>query len=31
MRWARKQGINYYDMVGITKPENRNEDDVEHQ
>jgi peptidoglycan pentaglycine glycine transferase (the first glycine) len=27
MRWARKQGINYYDMVGIPKPENRNEDD----
>ena len=27
MRWAKKQGINYYDMVGIPKPGNRNEDD----
>jgi len=27
MRWARKRGIIYYDMVGIPKPENRNEDD----
>jgi lipid II:glycine glycyltransferase (peptidoglycan interpeptide bridge formation enzyme) len=27
MRWARERGIDYYDMVGIPKPENRNEDD----
>lgn len=27
MRWARQRGIRYYDMVGIPKPENRNEDD----
>jgi lipid II:glycine glycyltransferase (peptidoglycan interpeptide bridge formation enzyme) len=27
MRWAREHGIHYYDMVGIPKPENRNEDD----
>jgi peptidoglycan pentaglycine glycine transferase (the first glycine) len=27
MRWARGRGIDYYDMVGIPKPENRNEDD----
>jgi lipid II:glycine glycyltransferase (peptidoglycan interpeptide bridge formation enzyme) len=27
MRWARQRGIDYYDMVGIPKPEDRNEDD----
>ena len=27
MRWARRRGIRYYDMVGIPKPEDRNEDD----
>jgi peptidoglycan pentaglycine glycine transferase (the first glycine) len=27
MRWARERGIRYYDMVGIPKPEDRNEDD----
>jgi peptidoglycan pentaglycine glycine transferase (the first glycine) len=27
MRWARARGIKYYDMVGIPKPEDRNEDD----
>jgi lipid II:glycine glycyltransferase (peptidoglycan interpeptide bridge formation enzyme) len=27
MRWARRRGIRYYDMVGIPKPENRNEED----
>ena len=27
MRWARQRGIKYYDMVGIPKPEDRNEDD----
>ena len=27
MRWAKRQGLRYYDMVGIPKRENRNEDD----
>jgi lipid II:glycine glycyltransferase (peptidoglycan interpeptide bridge formation enzyme) len=27
MRWARERGIDYYDMVGIPKPEHGNEDD----
>ena len=27
MRWAKQRGIRYYDMVGIPKPEDRNEDD----
>jgi peptidoglycan pentaglycine glycine transferase (the first glycine) len=27
MRWARGRGIDYYDMVGIPKAEDRNEDD----
>jgi peptidoglycan pentaglycine glycine transferase (the first glycine) len=27
MRWARRRGIRYYDMVGIPKPEDRSEDD----
>ncbi len=27
MRWARQRGIDYYDMVGIPKPEDRNEGD----
>ena len=27
MKWARRRGISYYDMVGIPKPEDRNEDD----
>lgn len=27
IRWARDHGIGYYDLAGIPKPENRNEDD----
>jgi lipid II:glycine glycyltransferase (peptidoglycan interpeptide bridge formation enzyme) len=27
MRWAKQRGIRYFDMVGIPKPEDRNEDD----
>jgi peptidoglycan pentaglycine glycine transferase (the first glycine) len=27
MRWAKRHGMRYYDMVGIPKPEDRNEND----
>ena len=27
MRWAKKRGMTYYDMVGVTHPENLNPDD----
>ncbi len=27
MRWARQRGLTYYDMVGVPRPENLNEDD----